>query len=330
MNTQITLEEGRLELTEQVHGRHLRVLPNNPDTFIHKTTCITHYPNTLIEKIAHVKGLAYVCDEIERDEDPFYIDSHLKETLFSFITPEQYKGKRLLDFGCGSGASTMLLAKHLPHTTIIGIELEAEHLEIAKLRAEHYGYQHIQFLQSPSGDTLPADIGEFDMIILPAVYEHLLPSERTPLTKQLWSILKPGGFLLIDETPHRWFPAETHTASLPLINYLPSFIALPIIRYLSPRKLRRVTWEELLRMGVRGSTTHEITKRIRDIGGQYELPQPLLPTRTPVDIWFDGYAKHAQGKKGVVKRLLKHVLNAFYFVTRIPLVPYITVVIKKI
>ena len=58
-------------------------------------------------------------------------------------------------------------------------------------------------------------------MMLSAVFEHVLPEERDPVLDMLWSVLRPGGVMVVDQTPHRWFPQESHTTALPFLNYLP-------------------------------------------------------------------------------------------------------------
>jgi hypothetical protein len=102
-----------------------------------------------------------------------------------------------------------------------------------------------EFHTSPSPFELP-DLGRFDHIVLNAVWEHMLPAERPVLLPLLLDTLSSGGFLFVCETPHRWFPVETHTTHLPLINYLPAPLAHKTAR-LSDR-VGDETWEELLRI----------------------------------------------------------------------------------
>ena len=99
--------------------------------------------------------------------------------------------------------------------------------------ASPFDFARQALLYLPKG--LPADIGQFDYIILSAVYEHLLPSERPALLTLLWSHLRPGGVIFLAQTPYRWFPVELHTTGLPLINYLPDRLALACARRFSKR-----------------------------------------------------------------------------------------------
>ena len=54
----------------------------------------------------------------------------LERQLFGYSTPEDF-AERLLDFGCGNGASTMTIGRLLPRTEVVGVELSQEKIEMA-------------------------------------------------------------------------------------------------------------------------------------------------------------------------------------------------------
>jgi predicted O-methyltransferase YrrM len=302
----------------------------SPGIFVQFDSCETSYPLELIRRIMEVKGLAYLCDEILRDEHPQYVEQHLRTTLLAHVAPRAFSGKRIMDFGSGGGASTMILARLFPDAEIVGVDLEVNLLSIARLRAEHYGFRNVRFLQSRSGSELPEDVGDFDFIVLCAVYEHLLPDERRQLLPQLWTRLKYGGVFFIDETPNRCFPVETHTTCLPFINYLPDPIALAFARRFSRRTLAKDSWSTLLRKGIRGATVGEVLRilaKADEAPVQLESIQPGIGN--VIDLWFEGYARHAPGLYGNIKRALGNVLKGIRFLTGITLVPYLSLAIQR-
>ena len=271
--------------------------------FVPRVTCETAYPPDLIEAILDVKGIAYLCDEIARDEDKDYVSDGLRRSLHAFVPEEEFRGKRLLDFGCGSGASTMALARLLPDTELVAVDLRDDLLEIARRRARFYAVPNVRFLLSPDEDSLPDDLGEFDFITFSAVYEHLLPSERPALLAQVWSVLRRDGILFVNQTPQRWYPHEYHTTGLPLLNYLPRRLAWYAARRFSRRIDPGSTWEELLRDGIRGATEHEITRFLRAVEmGRLSRYATRLGFKDKVDLWYD----HARiGRARPLKRVMR-------------------------
>src|SRR5213595_699851 len=64
----------------------------------------TAYPLDLIVAIHDAKG-GYVCDEIMREEDPRYVERAIRNDVLGYVEARAFAGKRVLDFGCGAGAS---------------------------------------------------------------------------------------------------------------------------------------------------------------------------------------------------------------------------------
>jgi 2-polyprenyl-3-methyl-5-hydroxy-6-metoxy-1,4-benzoquinol methylase len=308
--------------------RRIALSPADPSLFIPSRTWETSYPRPLIQTILEVKGPAYLCDEIKRDEAPVYVQSFLKYDILSYFNEAELDGKRILDFGCGSGASTMILARMLPNATFVGVELEGRLLTIARMRAEFYGTANATFFESPDGDHLPDGIGSFDVVMLSAVWEHLLPHERRKVFPLVWSALKPGGVVILDQTPHRYFPVETHTTMLPLINYLPDRLALACARRFAKRVARDESWETLLRRGIRGGTEQEIMRVVREECGEKAilLKPRYLGMRDCVDIW---YAANKANGRSTAKQIVYCLLKPLKWVTGVTLTPYLSLALRR-
>lgn len=104
---------------------------------------------------------------------------------------------RVLDLGCGQGRDALLIARH--GHAVVGVDLaetgiaqmledaRKEGLEVEGVVADIAGYQ-------PDG--------EFDVIVLDRVL-HMLPdnSHRTAVLETACRHTRPGGFILIADTP---------------------------------------------------------------------------------------------------------------------------------
>ena len=286
------------------------------------SSCVTSYPDDLIEAIATTKAFPDICDEILREESADYVQRNIRYSLLSYVAPEWFNGKVVLDFGCGMGASTMILARMFPGAQIHGVELEPRLLAIARLRQQHYRATNVRLSQSPSGDRLPADIGNVDAIVLNALFEHLLPKERRALLPMLWDKLRPGGILFLSETPHRFWVIENHTTRLPFLNYLSDRMALWATRRFSRRYPRDVEWDHLLREGIRGGTVGEV-QRLLPGGIQLE---PTRLVRDRVDLW---YAISVVGGRASLKRIVRNVLQVVQAVTGVTITSELDVAFAK-
>jgi SAM-dependent methyltransferase len=287
----------------------------------------TAYPVELVQHILVAKGPAWLCDEIRRDEDPAYVQRCLAVDIQAYFPGVDFAGRRILDFGCGCGASTAVLARMFPKAEIIGVELLGRALDVARRRLEHYGFRRVTFRQSPSRTQLPAGLGQVDLAILSGVYEHLLEDERRTLLSEIWAVIGDNGCLLIDRVPNRWSPVELHSTRLPLINYLPRPLALGMARMLSPRVRRDATWSELLRGGVRGATVGEIVDLLPPDLGAPQLLEPKDPTvRDEIDLWYRGTNPQ---RMPALQALARTLMKTHRFLTGMSGVPYLTVAIRK-
>ncbi len=255
--------EGRIEVAS-IQGRRYRVklVPNRQNLFIPRTVQETDMPLGAIHYLIQKSSYDWLCDTISRYEE---VPRTIERQLSAYLSPEDFSGKRILDFGCGKGASAMGMALLFPTAEVIGLELDGGLVEIAQHIAGLRKVPNVRFLKASSADRLPPDIGLFDFVMLSAVYEHLLPIERTTVMPQLWSVMKPGGVLFINQTPHRYFPWEHHSTGLWLINYLPDRLAHLVARKLSrinPLVNRSLNWDDHLRGGIRGATEKEILRSL--------------------------------------------------------------------
>lgn len=136
----------------------------------------------------------------------------------------QQRGGTLLDFGCGTGAQTLLFAADFDR--IVGVDVEESSITTFRRRIDELGLtEKIQAL-CYDGRTLPLADASVDFVVSFEVLEHV-EDERRALS-ELRRVLKPGGRLAMS-VPNRWWIFETHGAALPLLewNRVPFFSWLP-------------------------------------------------------------------------------------------------------
>jgi 2-polyprenyl-3-methyl-5-hydroxy-6-metoxy-1,4-benzoquinol methylase len=305
----------------------ITIEPSRPSTYVARSACSTRYPLEIIERLLELKGVSYLCDEIAREEDPQYIERKLRHAMLGYVGEDAFAGRRILDFGSGAGSSAMVLTRLFPRTEIVGVELMEDFVEIARARACFQGADNVRFAVSPSAEQLPPQLGMFDFVSLSAVWEHLLPPERPVLARTIWLLLQPGGILFLNETPHRWYPFEYHTTGLPLLNYIPKTLAYRAASRFSRRVDGSVSWEDLLRAGIRGGTEHEVLKALSAVGDG--TPVSLTPVRVgrdKVDLWY-AFSRTGRPRRG--RRLARALFKAISRLVGEDFTPSLELAIKK-
>jgi ubiquinone/menaquinone biosynthesis C-methylase UbiE len=157
------------------------------------------------------------------------VDHHL-EHLMPLIMPHTRSGVRqVLDFGCGSGGSSVALAMVQSHVHIQGTDIELAQIEVARERASLYGVQdRCRFDFVPAGQPLPFPDESFDLCLCSSVIEYVVdPAARKFCVQEMARLLAPGGALFIS-VPNRIYPFEIHTMKWGW-NYFPKLLRASIV-----------------------------------------------------------------------------------------------------
>ncbi|MGX9726329.1 MAG: class I SAM-dependent methyltransferase [Candidatus Electronema sp. VV] len=206
-------------------------------------------------------------------------------------------GKTLVEIGSGTGSSTAAFAHFV--AKIDGYDIDAQALAGARARLEVMGLNNA-VLHLVAAEELMAALRRnhaeegADIVLLFAVLEHQTIRERHETLKLCWELLKPGGLLVVTETPNLLHYGDLHTSQLPFLHLLPSEL---YARYAdrSPREgfgkgfanFAALSVEELdtaiMRWG-RGVSFHDFEIAIGKEHGKYLVASGFEPEMLS---WFD-------------------------------------------
>jgi 2-polyprenyl-3-methyl-5-hydroxy-6-metoxy-1,4-benzoquinol methylase len=239
-----------IEVTDDGARRHVRTLIPQAERYRYDEL-VTEWPADLLHALADLKQ-DYFWDSYARFEHPNYVQKAVDITLSLYGL--SLAGKRVLDFGAGFGASTHCLLKRGAGSIVLA-DLVAANTNFAE---RFFSCVWPGKVEVRTGDIIPTlGENEYDVIWVHAVIEHLTRAERREYLPRFWSALRPGGHLIITETPNRCWPRETHTTGgrwwLPWMSD-PAVFA----RLRREDKYRDWTDEEFYRSGIIGSTYTEI------------------------------------------------------------------------
>lgn len=133
----------------------------------------------------------------------------------------------IVDVGCGWGWSFKLLHEHFTPTQMIGVDVDADMLEVSARRAKTQG-QHVHLMRATSC-SLPIADESVDMVFCHQTFHHLIDHESA--IQEFHRILKPAGVLLFAESTkvyiHSWLirylfrhPMENQKTATEYINLI--------------------------------------------------------------------------------------------------------------
>jgi SAM-dependent methyltransferase len=133
---------------------------------------------------------------IDREMQEAYTGTRTAAEWVPFFLPHLRPGMSLLDCGCGVGSITLDLAERVVPGQVVGVDIDAGQLEVARAAAARRGVGNAHFEVASIHD-LPFPEASFDAVFAHTLLLHL----RDPLhaLRQLRRMLKPGGIACVSD-----------------------------------------------------------------------------------------------------------------------------------
>ncbi len=110
--------------------------------------------------------------------------------------------RTVLDFGCGVGAATPFWREFFPEAALIGVDVSARSLEVAR---QQHGSPEVQF--QALADQTPD--GSRELAFCNGVFHHIPPADRAAALAYVYNSLAPGGLFAFWEN-NPWNPGTRY------------------------------------------------------------------------------------------------------------------------
>lgn len=168
--------------------------------------------------------------------------------------PDGGAGMRILDLGCGTGASTAALLQAAPRAHITAVDASCGMLERA--RAKKWPAGAVEFVHSPVEHLLEAGVRRpFDAVFAAYLFRNV--SDPDSILQAVRGLLVPGGRLAVHEYALSGAPA--HCA---LWSALCRGGLIPLAALRGDGRLYRHLWRSVVEF----DTAAEFRDRLRDVG----------------------------------------------------------------
>jgi SAM-dependent methyltransferase len=132
------------------------------------------------------------------------------------VVPERVE--RVLDLGTGDGNVLALVLAERPGAGGVGLDFQDEMLDRANERFN--GIDAVEIRRHDLDDSLPADLGQFDLVVSSFAIHHLVPDRQRALYGEIIEVLRPGGAFANVEHVASSTPAR-HLEFLDAVGYGP-------------------------------------------------------------------------------------------------------------
>jgi S-adenosylmethionine-dependent methyltransferase len=134
-------------------------------------------------------------------------------------------GASIVEIGCGTGSSTAAFAASA--AVVHGYDISPSSIAAAEVRLQAHGLADRAELVVATPDRLLSTVEQrhsaepVDIVLLYALLEHQTVEERIETLRLAQRITRPGGAIVITETPNRLTYFDRHTSQLPFFHMLP-------------------------------------------------------------------------------------------------------------
>jgi ubiquinone/menaquinone biosynthesis C-methylase UbiE len=143
-----------------------------------------------------------------------------REAVVKAITGSPQK---ILDLGCGTGSTTIMLKQAFPDAEVIGLDLSPQMLTMSEYKAQQAELD-INWVHGLAEATKFAD-GEFDVVTASLLFHELPTAISQQVLQESYRLLKPGGQITILDGHQKVLRTTTWLANIFEEPYLKEYAA---------------------------------------------------------------------------------------------------------
>jgi ubiquinone/menaquinone biosynthesis C-methylase UbiE len=195
--------------------------------------------------------------------------AHLRRSARRLGLPRTGKGLRVLDLGCGTGASTAALARVLPDADITAVDASAGMLDRATAKPWH---GNVRFVCAPAEALADAGVqGPFDAVFAAYLFRNV--ADPDAVLDTVHDLLAPHGRLAVHE-----YTLSGHPLHRAVWTTVCRGLVLPVATALGDGDLYRHLWRSVVDF----DTVDRFTDRVRARGFDRVRALPLPGWQTGI------------------------------------------------
>ncbi|MFF3616940.1 class I SAM-dependent methyltransferase [Streptomyces sp. NPDC002580] len=195
--------------------------------------------------------------------------AHLRRSARRLGLADGGRGLRVLDLGCGTGASTAALAAVLPHASITAVDASAGMLERAAVKPWP---GHVTFVHAPAEQLTEANVGKaYDAVFAGYLFRNVADPDR--VLASVHGLLAAHGRLAVHE-----YTLSGRAGHRAVWTAVCAGIVLPVATALGDGQLYRHLWRSVVEF----DTAEEFARRVQSAGFDSVRVLPLPGWQTGI------------------------------------------------
>ncbi len=198
-------------------------------------------------------GAAVTYDPVTKHSLPPNEDWNREAVIKAIIGNPQ----KILDLGCGTGSTTIMLKQAFPNADVIGLDLSPQMLVMSQYKAQQAGLD-IEWVHGIAEATEFAD-GEFDIVTASLLFHETPSSISQAVLKEAYRLLNPGGQVIILDGHQKILRNTTWLTDIFEEPYIKEYAAGSVDAWLGQAGFNQVLtedvwWTNQLSTGVKSSS----------------------------------------------------------------------------
>lgn len=164
---------------------------------------------------------------------------------------------RIIDLGCGTGSTTIILKQAFPQAEVIGLDLSPQMLVMSEYKAQQAGLE-IQWMHGLAEATPFAD-NEFDVVTASLLFHETPTAIARAILQEAYRLLKPGGQVIILDGHQKTLRNTTWLTDIFEEPYIKEYAAGSVDAWLGQTGFDRVLTEDVW-------WTNQLSTGVKSIG----------------------------------------------------------------
>ena len=196
-------------------------------------------------------------------------ESLIRQALVDAI---QGQPRRILDLGCGTGSTTLMLKRAFPQAEVIGLDLSPYMLVVAEHKAQQAGLE-IQFLHGNAEQT-PFKDGYFDVVTASLLFHEMPPTVSRIVLRESYRLLTVGGEVLILDGNQKTLRQANWLTDIFEEPYINAYAQSSVDAWMGAAGFRAVQTQELW-------WVHQVTRGVKPLADEAAESIPTAAVRSP-------------------------------------------------